>query len=65
MEPRIGTGYTFSERSEFTPFWRPPKVADLNALSGLYREVERFFNFQTFWSGGGGGGGGGEGGGAY
>ena len=39
-EPRIGTGYTFSERSEFHGFLVTPKMVDLISLPGLYREVE-------------------------
>ena len=43
MEPRIGTGYTFSKQSEFHGFFRDPlalKMADLNSLPVFYREVE-------------------------
>ena len=41
-EPRIGTGYTLSERSEFHDFFATPsaQMADLNSLPGLYREAE-------------------------
>ena len=37
-EPRIGRGYTFSERNEFYGFFIDP----LNSLPGLYHEVEHW-----------------------